>query len=140
MRGWICGCVGVVIGGVSGCCAPPDDGLLAAGTWGGSPEPNALTVYDDGTGALELGCEGGVAAAPVTVAAGAVHATFTFDPDTWGPDTPEDEPAFTVALDGTVCGQRLDGTATSDDARFGDPVPLVLVLDGPVGDPADCAE
>lgn len=130
----------LLLGLLSACCQPPEDGPLAEGTWGGDPEPDSLTMNADGTGSLNLSCYGGSSEGTVLVADGAVTGTFSFDPDSWGPDTQEEHDPIPVYLEGTVCGEHLEGTATAEDPALGGPWTLDLVLGHDRGFELNCAE
>jgi hypothetical protein len=122
----------------SGCCEPLD-GPLAAGTWGGAPDPISLVVDPDGAAVLALACVSGTAAEPVVAVDGEVHATIVFDPDDWGADDEIDHDPFDVALDGVVCGHRFDATTTSSDpGQLGDQT-FTLVLGRGRGLEVPCA-
>lgn len=120
----------------SACCTPPEDGPLADGAWGEPGGTNALTVQD-GEGTLYLGCAFGVGV--VEVVDGEIDATFTFDPDNWGPDDAADEEPMEVDLVATVCGNTMDAHALSGNTAVVPDASFDLRL-GVARDLAECAE
>lgn len=91
-------------------CAPPLDGALAPGVWGG---PHwSLDVAEDGSAVLQGDCAHATLEGPLVAVDGRLRVEFTLvpeggpTPDTgWGPGNP-------ATLDAQATARRLDGTLT----------------------------